>query len=231
MSVQPGYFGKLPAAGDFVQRRLPPVFVDAWDRAFSHALAGARDLLGAAWPQAYHSAPAWRFLLAPGVVGPAAWGGVVLPAADRVGRCFPMVVAARLAGGAAHPGVLDDGGRWFAQVADVARTAQADRGIDVARFDAAVAALVLPEDPCEPTVPVLPPSIDRSRRDYWLPLPAGDLRLPTALWSHLAAAGQCTLWWHHGDARGGGVLHVGRGLPDAATFTGLLGSDVRAGVA
>ena len=32
MSLQPGYFGKLPGAGDFVQRRLPPVFVDAWDR-------------------------------------------------------------------------------------------------------------------------------------------------------------------------------------------------------
>ena len=72
MSLQPGYFGKLPAAGDFVQRRLPPVFVDAWDRAFSHALAGARDLLGDAWLQAYHAAPAWRFLLSPGIVGPAA---------------------------------------------------------------------------------------------------------------------------------------------------------------
>jgi hypothetical protein len=100
-----------------------------------------------------------------------------------------------------------------------------------------VAALALPEDPCEPTVPVLPPSIDRQRRDYWLPLAAADLRLPTALWSHLAPAGQCTLWWHHGESPGHGpALYVGSGLPDAGIFLEFLGGQalaqrVRAGVA
>lgn len=221
MSAQPGYFGKLPGAGDFVQRRLPPVFVDAWDRAFSHALAGARDMLGEAWSQAYHVAPAWRFLLAPGVIGPVAWAGVVLPASDRVGRCFPMVVAARLPGGAAHPGVLDDGGRWFDQVTAVARAAQADRTIDPARFDAAVAALELPDDPAEPTVPVLAPSLERERRRYWLPLQDG-LRLPTVLWSHLAPSGRCTLWWQHGGNGVEPALYVGAGLPDAGEFAGFL---------
>ncbi|MCD9007355.1 type VI secretion system-associated protein TagF [Luteimonas sp. XNQY3] len=226
----PGYFGKLPGAGDFVQRRLPPVFVDAWDRAFSHAVAGARDLLGTGWSEAWQRAPAWRFLLSPGVAGAAAWAGVMLPGCDRVGRCFPMVVAAGLPTGCAAPGVLDDGGRWFDLVAGVAAAAQRDRGIDAARFDAAIAALALPPDPQDPTVPVPPPGFDGSRRGYWLPLCGHGLRLPSALWHRLAASG-CTLWWQHGDRGHAGSLWVGRGLPDAQAFAALLGATPQAGAA
>src|SRR5690606_30608201 len=142
---------------------------------------------------------------------------------DRVGRCFPMVVAAALPGGTAAPGVLDDGGRWFNLVAATASAAQRDRGVDAAGFNAAIAELALPPDPDEPTVPTPPPGLDSSRRDYWLPLPGHDLRLPSALWNRLAARG-CTLWWRHGDAPGSGRLRVGSGLPDACTFTALLGS-------
>jgi type VI secretion system protein ImpM len=230
MSAAPGYFGKLPGAGDFVQRRLPPVFVDAWDRALSHAVAGARDLLGAGWTDAWQHAPAWRFLLSPGIAGASAWAGVTVPGCDRVGRCFPMVVAAALPGGTATPGVLDDGGRWFDLVTGVAEAAQRDRGIDAARFDVAVAALTLPSDPQEPTVPTPPSGFDSSRRDYWLSLPGHDQRVPSALWHRLAASG-CALWWHHGARGHAGAVWVGRGLPDAVTFTALLGASAQAGAA
>ena len=84
MSAAPGYFGKLPGAGDFVQRRLPPEFLDPWDRAFSQAVASARDRLGPRWSEAYRGAPAWRFLLSPGIAGRQAWCGVLLPGIDRV---------------------------------------------------------------------------------------------------------------------------------------------------
>lgn len=230
MSAAPGYFGKLPAAGDFVQRRLPPVFVDAWDRAFSHAVAGARDLLGGDWSEAWQHARGWRFLLAPGVAGGTAWAGVMLPGRDRVGRCFPMVVAVALPAGAATPGVLGDGGRWFDLVAGAAGAAQRDPGIDAARFDAAIAALTLPPEPQEPTVPTPPPGFDAGRRDYWLPLRGQELRLPSALWHRLSAAG-CTLWWQPGDRGHAGALWVGRGLPDAHVLAALLGAAPRAGAA
>lgn len=230
MSASPGYFGKLPGAGDFVQRRLPPDFVDAWDRAFSHAVAGARDRLGARWSEAYRAAPAWRFLLSPGIAGRDAWCGVLLPASDRVGRCFPMVVAARLDGGLAQPGVLADGGRWYDAASAVAWAAQADPAIDAARFDAAIAALGLPGIEDEPTLPALPAGIDRRRRDYWLPWSEGAARLPAALWGHLGANG-CSLWWHPGDFGGSGALRVGSGLPDASTFVGLLRAGAQAELA
>ncbi|MET0328385.1 MAG: type VI secretion system-associated protein TagF [Luteimonas sp.] len=230
MSAAPGYFGKLPGAGDFVQRRLPPVFIDAWDRAFSHAVAGARDLLGHGWQAAWQQAPTWRCLLSPGIAGPAAWAGVMLPGCDRVGRCFPMVVATALPGGTAAPGVLDDNGRWFDLAAGVAEAAQRDRTIDAARFDAAVAALLPPPDPQEPTVPTPPPGFDGSRRGYWLPLAGHDVRVPSALWHRLAPTG-CALWWQHGGRGHAGAVRVDRGLPDAATFASLLGARSQAGAA
>ena len=34
----PGFWGKLPAAGDFVGRRLPAAFVEPWDRWVSRHL-------------------------------------------------------------------------------------------------------------------------------------------------------------------------------------------------
>lgn len=230
MSGAPGYFGKLPAAGDFVQKRLPPAFIDAWDRALSHAVAGARDLLGEHWGAAWRATPAWRFLLSPGVAGPSAWAGVMVAGSDRVGRCFPMVVATALAGGTAAPGVLDDGGRWFALAEAVAVGAQRDATVEVARFDAAVAGLTVPSDPQEPTVPAAAPGFDVARRGYWLPLPASDQRLPSALWHRLAAGG-CGLWWWRGDGTHPGALWVGRGLPDAQGLVALLGAPAQAGAA
>ena len=228
MSAVPGYFGKIPGAGDFVQRRLPPEFLDPWDRAFSQAVASARDRLGARWSEAYRGAPAWRFLLSPGIAGRQAWCGVVLPGIDRVGRCFPMVVAARV-DSPSHPGVLADGGAWYDAAAAVAWAAQADPGVDAARFDAAIAALELPASLDEPTLPSLPAGLDRHRRGLWLPWDA-QRQLPAALWGHMAGEG-CSLWWHPGDFGAAGALYLGSGLPDATTFIGFLRAGARAEVA
>ena len=30
-SFETGWYGKLPASGDFVTRRLPPSFIEPWD--------------------------------------------------------------------------------------------------------------------------------------------------------------------------------------------------------
>ena len=48
-----GFFGKLPSAGDFVQRRLPAGFVDVWDSHFESAVAESRRVLGGDWHDAY----------------------------------------------------------------------------------------------------------------------------------------------------------------------------------
>jgi type VI secretion system protein ImpM len=89
-----GLFGKLPARGDFVRSGLPGSFVTPWDAWLQTVVAASRDQLGAAWLPAWLEAPVWRFCLAPGLCGPDAVLGLMLPSVDRVGRYFPLTLAA-----------------------------------------------------------------------------------------------------------------------------------------
>ncbi|MGX8009528.1 type VI secretion system-associated protein TagF [Mesorhizobium sp. ORM8.1] len=87
--IVPGLYGKMPATGDFVTRRLPGDFVRVWDRWLAQNIVPMFGL--EAWPQS----TALRFLAGPGFFGASA--GIVLQSADRVGRQFPLSVVARLA--------------------------------------------------------------------------------------------------------------------------------------
>ncbi|WP_081377231.1 type VI secretion system-associated protein TagF [Rhizobium etli] len=84
--ILPGFFGKLPATGDFVTRGLPASFVGAWDRWISRHLVHR-------FPEGSMSVhPALRFILGPEAFGPMT--GVVMASADRAGRRFPLTIAA-----------------------------------------------------------------------------------------------------------------------------------------
>ena len=95
-SRQPGLYGKLHTHGDFVSRRLPQEFVSPWDEWLQGGIAECKVVLGSAWESIYRDAPVWRFLLAPGACGDSAWAGIVQPSVDRVGRYFPLTIAAAL---------------------------------------------------------------------------------------------------------------------------------------
>jgi type VI secretion system protein ImpM len=119
----PGFFGKLPAAGDFVSRRPPPGFVRFWDRwASRHLVPRLADAL--------------CFLL-PG------FAGVAVPSADRAGRRFPLALAAVPPPGDGAPGASG----WYAELAALGRTAAAG-ALDVDALDARLRAL-----PCPPLAP------------------------------------------------------------------------------
>ena len=222
-----GFFGKLPSAGDFVQRRLPSGFVDAWDHHFENAVAESRSALGGGWHEAYHASPVWRFLLAPGACGESAWAGVMGPGVDRVGRCFPMVIAAPVmadAGSSAR--VLTDGGSWFDAAEQVHLAAQDDAAIGVDAFDEQVAALAGPLGEAQPPAQEFLQGIDWAAASHWrLPLPAGT---GTAfclgdLWTRLAAApGRWCLWWTAGAGRVPASVLLTNGLPEPAAYAGFL---------
>ena len=223
-----GFFGKLPSAGDFVQRRLPAAFVDVWDRHFESAVAESRQALGGLWHDAYHASPVWRFLLAGGVCGESAWAGVMGPGADRVGRCFPMVVAAPIAADeGAVMRVLHDGGRWFDAVEQVHNAAQCDPAIGVDAFDGQLAALASPLDGATSNAIVeFPHGVDWRVADHWrLPLPAqiaADAFLG-GLWAQLSAStdGRC-LWWTAGGERVPASVLITNGLPQPEAYAGFL---------
>ena len=84
-----GWYGKLPALGDFAQRRLEQDFIVGWDTWLQSVIVDSQRILGGNWLSAYLRAPVWRFVLAPGVVDSRNWSGILLPSVDRVGRYFP----------------------------------------------------------------------------------------------------------------------------------------------
>lgn len=219
-----GCFGKLPGAGDFVQRRLPARFVERWDGAFEAAVDAARQTFGDDWPEAWRDAPVWRFAFAPGVIDAAAWVGVTGPSVDRVGRRFPMLLAAPLADAASVEPVLRAGGCWFDALERTHRAAQGDASMHAEAFDARVAALPGPLDALHGHASALPP-LDWSAGGHWrLPLPQGGGEDGLAAWwtSFTAACGEACLWWTRGAARMPPSVLLTRGLPQPAAYAGFL---------
>jgi type VI secretion system protein ImpM len=99
-----GFYGKLPARGDFVRVGLPRSFTDPWDDWLQSVIAGTRTLMGEDWLPAFLEAPVWRFVLAPGLCGEQAAIGLMLPSVDRAGRYFPLTFAALRPSVSAAPG-------------------------------------------------------------------------------------------------------------------------------
>jgi len=116
----PGWYGKLPGLGDFASRRLPDEFIRAWDEWLQQVIHAARTSLAEAWVDSYLTMPIWRFVLLPGLVGASGWAGVLMPSVDRVGRQFPLTLAAELRSSAAAAGALFEAADWFAALEDAA---------------------------------------------------------------------------------------------------------------
>jgi len=134
----PGWYGKIPATGDFVARRVPATFSEAWDRWLLPALAASRERLGAGWQETYLSMPAWRFVLAPGVATESAWAGAMVPSVDAVGRFFPLTIVAEPQRDLDPVASLFAATRWLDAIEAIALRSIAPRA-SVAQIDAELA--------------------------------------------------------------------------------------------
>jgi type VI secretion system protein ImpM len=113
-----GFYGKIPARGDFVQMGLPRSFVAPWDAWMQRVLTASRAALGESWAAAWREAAVWRFVLSPGICGPGPVLGLFLPSVDRVGRYYPLTLAAVAARGSAA--ALMEAGSGFLDAAECA---------------------------------------------------------------------------------------------------------------
>ena len=216
----PGWYGKVPGLGDFASRRLPAEFIRPWDMWLQEVLQATRGSLGDEWLECYLTMPIWRFALLPGLVGESGWAGVLMPSVDRVGRQFPLTLAAAASSNVALAHAVFESGSWFAGLEDVALGM-----LDPARtpddLDRALAA-------CTVTFPE-PPEPDGMR---------GSMRrLPSAEAFESVAKGEAlqawaralafrTLWWTRGRIDADPLMVVSAELPTAEEFEGLLRSRV-----
>lgn len=120
----PGFFGKLPSVGDFVQRSLDSSLITAWDHWLSrHMQQQAASMDETRWHELYWSMPYWRFVLPSMLHGGQMHIGVVAPSADRVGRRYPMMFALPLSVNELAPEILSDCEVWFESAEALMQTA------------------------------------------------------------------------------------------------------------
>lgn len=174
-SFETGWYGKLPGSGDFVSRRVHPAFIEPWDKWLNAMLAGSRERLGEGWREAFLSAPAWRFVLAPGVIGLSGWAGLIVPSVDAVGRYFPLTVVSALPVSELDPvTTVVRAHNWYAEIEPVTQVALTP-GAEIETFDAQLLNRRFPKDLVaeEPasTEETVPPR-SRGQRAIWIPLGA-----------------------------------------------------------
>jgi type VI secretion system protein ImpM len=213
-----GFYGKLPAKGDFLGRRLPRSFVDAWDAWLQDAIGQSREAMGEAWLDSYLTSPLWRFVLAPGLCGPDAVAGVMMPSVDRVGRYFPLALAVPFPACRTPVRIALGNGEWFERAEELALSAL-DEAADFDAFDAAVGAIGVPATEEAPEARALGEAV--AVQLAGLDGLAGAA--PDLLDAIIAAlVPRWSLWWTAGSDSVAPTFLVVAGLPPPHGFAALL---------
>lgn len=220
----PGWYGKLPALGDFAGRRLPPAFVAAWDGWLQRGMAYSQEHLGGGWLDAFLTAPVWRFVLGARTLDAQAWAGIVLPSVDRVGRYFPLTVCAPLAGCGFTTQTQQALDAWMDSIEDAAR-AGLDAQATIDSFEAALASCPLPRIGSLGPDGGLGAAVLRGEAFVRLECSGAqglaDLAGDVGAVAMDALLAPYTLWWCRGaDGRAGGFAC--HGMPSAAVFARML---------
>jgi type VI secretion system protein ImpM len=225
-----GWFGKIPNLGDFASRRLPPRFLAQWDDWLQTALAGSRGLIGECWLDVYLTSPVWRFLLFPGICGDLGWTGILMPSVDRVGRYFPLTIAAELAALPASEDQLRALSDWLGWAEGVAMDAlDPDRAPD--DLDQALSGRSAPVFAASPqleaaqwdladrmqTLGPQPAVLELEQLDSLAPLLAG-----AGIRSLMRSGSGKSLWWSRNREENSPLLVCCTGLPRSGDFAMLL---------
>lgn len=225
-----GFYGKLPSHGDFLHRGLPDEFVNRWDAWLQEGIARSRRDLGEAWLDVFLTSPLWRFALASGVAGAPAWAGILLPSVDRVGRYFPLTIAAELAPGVAPFEASVAGNAWFDWAESAVRRALEEELVDLERLDAQLQESDALLDSVRAAGPAFAiDAVTDGEAPVWTfaLAPDGDMgRFFARFADGLAAPARepLALWWSVGSDRVAPSVLMTAGLPPATAFRDLLGA-------
>ncbi|WP_394778085.1 type VI secretion system-associated protein TagF [Undibacterium sp.] len=219
--VAAGFFGKVTSHGDFVSRRLPPAFLEVWDSWLQHSMHASKNQLGAAWLETYLTSPIWRFALSNGVVDGNAWAGVLMPSVDRVGRHFPLMIAAATSAQAPLLQWLEQGKSWYDALEELALSSLESNFL-LDDFDAALRATSV-----LPGAVIFAGAIHAGPAAGWC-LPSDGLEQMQASMPALTAAIAQSLltghsvWWTDGSQRILPSVLTCKGLPEHTAFAAML---------
>lgn len=141
--TSPGFFGKIPSHGDFINRRVPRSFLDPWDHWLQKAVARSREQLDSNWLDTYLTSPIWRFVLSSGTCSDQPYAGVLMPSVDKVGRYFPLTIIAPIPKGFNILQLPKDVDEWFDNAEQQALSAL-EEPFNLDEFDREVEKLDIP---------------------------------------------------------------------------------------
>jgi len=219
----PGLYGKISTKGDFVTRRLARDFVQPWDSWLQAAIPHSRKALGDTWLQAYLNAPIWRFALSAGLCGDRVVAGILMPSIDKVGRHFPLTLAAAAGPDANAAQVFAASATWFGELEALALSTLED-GFDFEAFDTALAALGPPPDAGTAMALGTPRPLEGGRWRFAVD-PGCALGPGDPLVAHQilrAFMPRHSLWWSAGSQQVAPSFLVCDALPGGDSFVALL---------
>lgn len=111
--LKSGIYGKLPAKGDFISRRLSHHFIDIFDVWLRTGMESSKQNLGERWLDTFLTSPVWHFALSRHICGDNAYMGIMMPSVDKIGRYFPFIVAAEVEENAMPIELFSDYDLWF----------------------------------------------------------------------------------------------------------------------
>ena len=226
----PGFFGKVPAVGDFVSRRLPRSFLDPWDQWIQSALASSRERLAENWLDHYLSSPIWRFAFSAQVAGPLPCSGVMMPSVDKAGRYFPFTLVTFLP---TNVNIFELGAHsqaWYEAAEAVALSVLDDTPPDIESLDQQVVALgLLTGEPSEEVDTVIAKSASATLRPWHFPLRSvaglGDIYPEMIRQLTELRFGSYSLWWSSGSEQIEPASLMCEGLPPASAYAAMLAGD------
>ncbi|NYT59230.1 type VI secretion system-associated protein TagF [Alcaligenaceae bacterium] len=130
-----GWYGKMPANGDFVHRRLSRELVQWWDKWLQTGVAGLHQRNADRSIEAeFQGAPLWNFAIPSGFGSGVVQLGCIGPSRDRVGRSYPLVITLSMPERDFSPAVLAGASGFYRQLGG-SLLAALRRGCNPEQFD------------------------------------------------------------------------------------------------
>ncbi len=219
--IELGFYGKLPAYGDFIQKRLPQDFINPWHEWVQTGMLACRAQNPEGWLSYYLNCPAWCFVLGGGICGEQAVAGITIPSVDRVGRYFNFTMASILPADTDPAIFAGAHHKWFKDL-EILALSVLDQEMNQEDIDRSInerAAELSWSPPARLSFKIDENHASVSNHDA-----AGVVGLLPALLHQLIARDhdRYGLWWHRGSAQATAQLLSCARMPVDGTYLDLM---------